>query len=137
MDFVLSGKTNASYGENVLKKFSIVSLRDYVIASIGLFGDYAQYKIFTEPKLRPILNQLLDFAELKVILPTRGGGVSVQEMEYEPQGFPSEFPRGSVADIIRVGYMWSGLWACKNHTEFRPSNDLSMHFIPKYRGNLS
>lgn len=103
---ILSGKINPSSASSELQKISLATLRDCIITSIRLLGN--EYEIFHNARLRPLIDEMMEICEVKVVLPELGTRVDPSIMEYEPTGVISQYPRGTVARVERVGYFFSG-----------------------------
>lgn len=102
---VLNGKLPPSSANELINRFSLITLRDLVISSLDLFPN--NYRLFENQRLKSYVETMMNLCSLRVILPKRGEMVNLQTTEFEP-GVVSEYPRGTIVRVIHIGYIFDG-----------------------------
>jgi len=90
----------------MMKSTSSVSLRDQTVALVDLTNKIVRPD--QEGAFEAALAKLEELTGLEPIAPKPGERVDTSVHEFEPQGVPSEHPRGTVSRMLKRGYRYAG-----------------------------
>lgn len=86
-------------------EINTASLRDATIVCLPHEGPFLQ--ILSDSKLRKLFDRMMILSKTKLILPKPEDRIDHNTMEFEQGGIISEHPRGTVARILRVGFIYN------------------------------